>query len=96
MLYTTCLVCLDSTVSGCCKNALVRVSASSGHITKLEQSTFLRYLWLQQTGLGTINVMPVVCTLQAGKQNQLAFCAFSTIQNGHSFIFNSSQFVWIH
>ncbi len=42
---TACLVCLVSTVSGCCKNAHGRGSASSSHKTKLEQSTFLRYLW---------------------------------------------------
>ncbi len=45
MARTTCLVCLVSSVSGCLKNALRRGSASNGHITKLEQSTFLRYLW---------------------------------------------------
>ncbi len=46
MACTACLVCLVSTVSGRPKNALGRGSASSGHITKLKQSTFLRYLWL--------------------------------------------------
>jgi len=40
MAHTTCLVCLLSAVSGCRKNALERGSASSGHITKLEQSIF--------------------------------------------------------
>jgi hypothetical protein len=43
---TACLVCLVSSVSGCRKNALVRGSACSRCITKLEQSTFLRYPWL--------------------------------------------------
>ncbi len=46
MACTACLVCLVSAVSGCRKNAIGRRSASSGHKTKLEQSTFLRYLWL--------------------------------------------------
>jgi hypothetical protein len=41
MVHTTCLICLVSTVSGCHKNALVRLSTSSRYITKLEQSTFL-------------------------------------------------------
>jgi hypothetical protein len=41
MAHTNYLVCLASTVSGCCKNAPGRGSASSGHITKLEQSIFL-------------------------------------------------------
>ncbi len=41
MAHTACLVCLVSTVSGPCKNALGRGSASIRHITKLEQSTFL-------------------------------------------------------
>jgi hypothetical protein len=41
MASTTCLVCLVSTVSGCHENALGRGSASSRHITKLEQSTFV-------------------------------------------------------
>jgi hypothetical protein len=39
------LPCLSvCTVSGCNKNAPGRDSASSGHITKLGQSTFLRCL----------------------------------------------------
>ncbi len=42
MVHTTCLVCLVSTVSDCHKNALGRPSPSNGHITKLEQSTFLQ------------------------------------------------------
>jgi hypothetical protein len=42
--HTACLVCLVSAVSSSCKNTLRRESASSRHITKLEQSTFLRYL----------------------------------------------------
>jgi hypothetical protein len=41
MAHTTCLVCLVSTTSGHCKNALGRGSASVRHITKLEQSIFL-------------------------------------------------------
>jgi hypothetical protein len=40
-----CLVCLVCTLSGHCKNTLGRASASGGLLTKLEQSTFLRYLW---------------------------------------------------
>ncbi len=46
MAPTACLDCLVSTVSGHSKNTLRRATASSGHISKLEQSTFLRYLWL--------------------------------------------------
>jgi len=38
-------VCLDSTVGWHCKITLGRASACSGHITELEQSTFLRYFW---------------------------------------------------
>ncbi len=45
MAHIACLVCLVSTVSGHFKKALGRGSVSSGHITKLEQSTFLRYQW---------------------------------------------------
>ncbi len=41
MAHTACLACLVSTVSACCKNALGTPSASSKHITKLEQSTLL-------------------------------------------------------
>ena len=44
MACITCLVCLASTVSVCHKNILGRVSTRSRHITKLEQSNFLRYL----------------------------------------------------
>jgi hypothetical protein len=40
MVHTACLVCLVITVSSHIKNTLARASASSGHITKLEQSTF--------------------------------------------------------
>jgi hypothetical protein len=50
MVHIGCLVCLFNTVClmhGCCKNTLGRVGVSSGHITKLEQSTFLRYLCYQ-------------------------------------------------
>jgi hypothetical protein len=47
MARTACLACLVRTVSGRYKNTLRRVSASSGHITKLEQSTLLRYLWVR-------------------------------------------------
>jgi len=36
MACTASLVCLASTVSGNCKNAVGKGSASSGHITKLE------------------------------------------------------------
>jgi hypothetical protein len=43
LTHTACLVCLVSTVSGHCKNALGRGIASSEHKTKLEQSTFLRF-----------------------------------------------------
>jgi hypothetical protein len=42
MVRTACLDCLVSTVSGGCKNALGRGRTSSQHITKLEQSTYLR------------------------------------------------------
>ncbi len=45
MAHTVCLVCLVSIVSGHCKNTLGRASASSRHMTNLEQSTFLIYLW---------------------------------------------------
>ncbi len=38
-----------TTVSSCGKNALGRGSASSGHITKTEQSTFIRHLWSHPT-----------------------------------------------
>ncbi len=41
MAHTACLVCLVSIVSGQSKNALGRGNSSNGHITKLEQSTFL-------------------------------------------------------
>jgi len=41
MACTVCFVCLVITVSGHWKNALGKGSTSSGHITKLEQSTFL-------------------------------------------------------
>ncbi len=44
MSRSTSLVCLVSSVSGRYKNSLGKASASSGHITKLEQSTVLRYL----------------------------------------------------
>ncbi len=46
MARTDCHVCLVGTVSGCNKDALGRGGASSRHITKLEQCTHFRYLWL--------------------------------------------------
>ena len=46
MARTTYPVSLISTVSGHHKNTLARASTSNRHITKLEQSTFLRYLWV--------------------------------------------------
>jgi hypothetical protein len=54
MACTACLVCLVITVRGCCKHHLGRASASSGHNTNLEQSTFLRNLWLNPFNLGLI------------------------------------------
>jgi hypothetical protein len=44
MARNACLVCLVSAVSCHCKNALGRGSTSSGHITKPEQSTLIRYI----------------------------------------------------
>ncbi len=41
MAHTACLVCMVSTVSGHCKNALRKGSVGGQRITKLEQSTFL-------------------------------------------------------
>jgi hypothetical protein len=41
MAFNACLVCLVSTVSGCCKKTIGRASDSNRHITKLEQSNFL-------------------------------------------------------
>jgi hypothetical protein len=38
MACTASIVCLFSTVSGCCKNDLGIGSISSGHVTKLEKS----------------------------------------------------------
>ncbi len=49
MAHTICLVCLVHTVSGRHNNTLLRVSNRSGHITKLEHSSFLRYLCIDQT-----------------------------------------------
>ncbi len=49
MAHTARLVCLIRALSGHRKNALGRGSASSRHIAKLEQSTFLRYLWNEVT-----------------------------------------------
>ncbi len=44
--YTACHVCLVSTVSGHRKYTLGGESASSRHITKHKQYTFLKYLWI--------------------------------------------------
>ncbi len=57
MACTACLVCLVNSVSGSCKNTLRRVSASRGHITKLEQSTFVRYLCFGLVGLKFNNII---------------------------------------
>jgi hypothetical protein len=60
-------------VSGRRKNALGRGSASSGLITKLEQSTFLRYLWFQ------LFVTPGNC--QGDKTLNTSFFLLKIIQN---------------
>jgi len=41
MAFTACLISVVSTVCICQKYALVKGSASSGHVTKLEQYTFI-------------------------------------------------------
>jgi len=46
MALTACFVCLVSFFSGRPKTTFGGASDCSRHITKLEQSTFLRYLWL--------------------------------------------------
>ncbi len=45
MARTVCLVRLVITALGCCINDLGRGSTRNGHITKLDQTTFLKYLW---------------------------------------------------
>jgi hypothetical protein len=45
MAHNAYLGCLLSTVTGCYKNTLGRASAINRHIAKLEQFTFLIYLW---------------------------------------------------
>ena len=81
MLHTACLVCLISTVSGCRKNAIGRGSSSSGHIKKLEQSTFLRYLWVhsinQSSLMRCLWPNPILCHVVQGtwdKYNQYNQC----------------------
>jgi hypothetical protein len=44
MAPSLCLIYLISTVGGSHKNALGKGSTCNGHIIKLEQYTFLRYL----------------------------------------------------
>ncbi len=46
MTCTACLGSLTNTVSDLRKNTIGRASASSRNITKLEQSTIIRYLWV--------------------------------------------------
>jgi len=53
MAHTAFLVCLVNTVSGHHKNTLGRASASNRHITKLEQSTFRGYLWIDPISCDT-------------------------------------------
>jgi len=47
MARTACLVCIISTVSG--QKCLGRCGASSRHKTKLKQSIFFRYLWVESS-----------------------------------------------
>ncbi len=51
MACTACFVCLVNTVSGHRKNPLEEQALVVGTKQKLEQSTFLRYLWQNQTKL---------------------------------------------
>ncbi len=69
MACTARLVCLVSTVRGCCKHTLGRASASSRHRTKLEQSTFLRCPWNNPKAL----LFTVWC-IQISKKKR--FCIF--------------------
>ncbi len=47
MACTACIVCPVSTVSGHCKNALEKGSASGRHTTNLSNLLFFRYLWIE-------------------------------------------------
>ncbi len=58
MACTTRIVCLVSTVSGHYKNALGRGSACWRQMTKIEQSTFLRYLCLDPTSPSSFFAVP--------------------------------------
>jgi hypothetical protein len=76
MVHTACLfVWLILLVAA--KNILGRVRASSGHITKLEQSTFLRHLWsIVKTKIfiiltPTINVIRLFSLSLTKKPNKL-------------------------
>ncbi len=63
MARTACLVCLVCTVSGRCKNLLGRASISCGHKAKLEQSTFLRYLWIEHWPIPCAQLQEIVVTM---------------------------------
>ncbi len=75
--HTNCLACLFSTVSSCHNNPLGRASTGSRHKMKLEQSTFLRYLWQ----------IPQISHLKNrlinAHTNCLA-CLFSTVSSCHN------------
>jgi hypothetical protein len=74
MARTACFVCLVSTVSGHLKNALGRGSASSWHITRLEKSTFLRYLCLARTSVDCFANSKVLRSLPAVYWHAMSIC----------------------
>jgi hypothetical protein len=55
MVHTACLVWLVSIVGGCQKNPLEEQALVNEHKTKLEQTSFLRYLWY--THINTMEVL---------------------------------------
>jgi len=76
MVHTTCLVCFISTVNGCSKKkgkCLGRCGASSGHITKLKQSIFFRYLWSKTFVVTTIERLKAVCSFDAKEPRKAIF-----------------------
>ncbi len=69
MAHTPCLVCQVKTVNGRHKNTLVRASASSRHITQLEESTFIIYLWINpfRNKQKDLYSKPTLCNLDCDK-----------------------------
>ncbi len=99
MAHTTCLVCLISTVSGPCKKSKIclgKCGASSGHIIKLKQSIFCRYLW---TYLSTNIELTEISTEGVNRtkfSTNIYYIILTFLVFKNTFTYKSLVVIWLH